>query len=31
MYDDLGCIATLDNNYYKSLRKKGIKCEPFNR
>ena len=31
MFDDLGCLTTLDKNYYKVLRKKGIKCEPFNR
>ena len=31
MYDDLGCLTTLDKNYYRELRKKGIKCEPFNR
>lgn len=31
MYDDLGCLTTLNKNYYKILRKKGIKCEPFNR
>ena len=31
MYDDLGCLTTLDKNYFKTLRSKGIKCEPFNR
>ena len=31
MFDDLGCLTTLDKNYYKVLREKGIKCEPFNR
>ncbi len=31
MYDDLGCLSTLDKNYPKELKKKGIKCIPFNR
>ncbi len=31
MYDDLGCLTTLDKKYYEILGKKGIKCEPFNR
>ena len=31
MYDDMGCISTLDSAYYKELRKKKIKCIPFNR
>lgn len=30
MYDDAGCIATLNNNYYKELESKGIKCMAFN-
>ncbi len=31
MYDDLGCISTLDKSYHKELEKKGIKCVVFNR
>lgn len=31
MYDDAGCIATLNNNYYKELEAKGIKCIAFNK
>jgi len=31
MYDDLGCLTTLDASYYKQLRKKGIKCIVFNK
>ncbi len=31
MYDDLGCLSTLDKNYPKELAKLGIKCIPFNR
>lgn len=31
MYDDLGSVSTLPANYPKQLRKKGIKCIPFNR
>lgn len=31
MYDDAGCISTLDNKYYKVLEKLGIKCIAFNR
>ncbi|MCX5775366.1 MAG: cardiolipin synthase [Firmicutes bacterium] len=31
IYDDLGCIDTLPGNYYKKLRKKGIKAFSFNR
>lgn len=31
IYDDLGCIALLDESYNKFLKKKGIKCIPFNR
>lgn len=30
IYDDAGCIATLNNNYYKELESKGIKCIAFN-
>ena len=31
MYDDLGCINTLDKNYPKELAKYGIKCIAFNK
>lgn len=31
IYDDAGCIATLDNDYYKILEEKGIKCIAFNK
>ena len=31
MYDDLGCVGSLNLNYYKELEKQGIKCIPFNR
>lgn len=31
MYDDAGCISTLDNKYYKVLKNLGIKCVAFNR
>lgn len=31
MYDDFGCLATLDGSYYKLLRSKGIKCVVFNK
>ena len=31
MYDDLGCISTLEKNYPKELEKKGIKCVVFNK
>ena len=31
MYDDLGCFTTLDKNYFKELRKYGIKCQVFNK
>lgn len=31
IYDDFGCLATLPNNYYKALRKKGIKAFAFNK
>ena len=30
MYDDLGCIATLNEYYPRELEKKGIKCIVFN-
>ncbi len=31
LYDDIGCIRTLPYNYYKTLRKMGIKCEVFSK
>ena len=31
MYDDLGCLTTLDTAYPKTLESKGIKCVSFNR
>lgn len=31
MYDDVGCLTTLNKYYYKTLREKGIKCVSFNR
>lgn len=31
MYDDLGCITTLPNHYYKTLESYGIKACEFNR
>lgn len=31
IYDDAGCIATLNNDYYKELEAKGIKCIAFNK
>ncbi len=31
MYDDAGCIATLNKNYDKELKKLGIKCVVFNK
>lgn len=31
MYDDLGCISTLEKSYAKELEKKGIKCVVFNK
>ena len=31
MYDDFGCISTLNNSYPNELEKKGIKCVAFNR
>jgi cardiolipin synthase len=30
MYDDLGCIFTLPENYHKKLEQRGIKCFVFN-
>lgn len=30
IYDDLGCINTLPQNFKKELEKNGIKCEAFN-
>ncbi|MGN1372822.1 MAG: cardiolipin synthase [Candidatus Coproplasma sp.] len=29
IYDDIGCMMTLPGNYYKQLKKFGIKCVPF--
>lgn len=31
LYDDFGCMWKLKNNYYKKLRKLGIKCYKFNK
>ena len=31
IYDDMGCIITLPNKYYKELAKYGIKCCSFNK
>lgn len=31
IYDDMGCIITLPNRYYKILRNYGIKCCSFNK
>lgn len=31
IYDDIGCISKLPNNYYKELEKMGIPCISFNR
>lgn len=31
MYDDAGCIGTLDDKYYKTLKSYGIKCIAFNK
>ncbi len=31
MYDDAGCISTLEKSYPMELEKKGIKCEVFNK
>lgn len=30
MFDDLGCVQLLPNNYHKTLENKGIKCVVFN-
>lgn len=30
LYDDFGCASKIPSNYYKTLRKKGIKCYKFN-
>ena len=30
IYDDMGCAMYLPSKYYKTLQKKGIKCEVFN-
>ena len=30
VYDDIGSTFNLKNNYYKTLRKEGIKCHKFN-
>ena len=30
MYDDLGCITTLDSDYYSELQSEGINCIPCN-
>ena len=29
VYDDIGCMATLPGNYFKTLKKEGIACVPF--
>ena len=31
MYDDMGCIITLPNNYYRQMERLGIKCCTFHR
>lgn len=31
MYDDIGCAATLDGDYYRVLNRLGIQCRKFNR
>ncbi|MCR5004589.1 MAG: cardiolipin synthase [Clostridiales bacterium] len=31
IYDDVGCVKTLPQHYYKRLRDKGIRCYAFNR
>jgi len=31
MYDDLGCVGSLDKNYPNELKKYGIKCIAFNK
>lgn len=31
IYDDFGCMHTLDENYYKKLNEEGISCVPSNK
>ena len=31
MYDDIGCVMKLPSNYFKKLRKRGLKCLRFNK
>lgn len=31
IYDDFGCMTTLDDKYYKKLNKEGINCVPSNK
>lgn len=31
IYDDVGCLFNLPENYFRSLEEKGIKCRVFNR
>ena len=31
LYDDFGCVGSLDKNYHKELKKYGIQCIAFNR
>ncbi|MBQ7965476.1 MAG: cardiolipin synthase [Ruminococcus sp.] len=31
MYDDLGCIATLPEDFYEQMQKEGINCVPCNK
>ena len=31
LYDDVGCLTTLPSNYFKKMRKLGIKCYATNR
>ena len=31
IYDDFGCMTTLDENYYKNLNEEGINCIPANK
>ncbi|MCH5155426.1 MAG: cardiolipin synthase [Clostridiales bacterium] len=31
VYDDIGCMTTLAGNYYKKMKKLGIKCVPFSK
>ena len=30
LYDDVGCMTTLDEKYYETLQKEGINCIPMN-